>query len=163
MKKFLAFAVLMLSSMLATAQTSFSNNYFSAQFSGGPVTSTTTLNDARTSTNYDFTSVNSNVAQTVDVRLIDHDIAVDLSSSNFYADLDNARGVVMSRSTGVYQGHPFTYTFTKVTRADQSTYSVRTRYIIVSPRVTIWVIQSSSMQYEDQAIWEAFEDSLNIK
>jgi hypothetical protein len=164
LKSLILIAATFLLSAVSMAQTSYNNNYFGVSFSGGAVTTATAPNDARTSMNYDYISENSNVRQVVDVRLIDHDINVDLSSSNFYADQDNARGVVVSRSTGTYQGHPFTYTFTKITPTDGTApYSVRRRYIIVGPRETIWIMQTSLMTFDDQALWENFENTLNIK
>jgi flavin-dependent dehydrogenase len=163
MKSLMLTIALFVLSAVSMAQTPFSNNYFDATFAGGPVVATTSLNDARTSTNYIYTSDSANVEETVLVRLIDHDIEVSLASSNFYADLDNARGAVMARSTGTWQGCPFTYTFVKVIGADGVAYSVRHRYIIVGPREAYFITQASLMTFEDQAVWEAFEGSLNIK
>ena len=70
---FLAASMLVLSAF-AVAQT-FSNNYFDASFVGA-VTSATSRNNANTSTNYDFTASDTNIFQDIDVRLVDHDIAV---------------------------------------------------------------------------------------
>jgi hypothetical protein len=159
---FLISAMFVLSAV-SMAQTPFSNNYFDATFNGGAVASTTEPNDAHTSTNYDYESDATDFAQVVTVRLIDHDIAVDLSSSNFYADADSKRGEVISRSTGSWQGHPFTYTCTKIVGTNGVAYTVRARYIIVGPREAYFISQTSRADYDDKALWDTFESSLNIK
>ena len=156
---FLAASMLVLSAF-AVAQT-FSNNYFDASFAGA-VTSATSRNNANTSTNYDYTASTSNIFQDIDVRLIDHDIAVDYSSTDFYANIDASRGTVLSRSAGTYQGHPFTYLCVQYTDGG-SVITERNRYIMIGPREVYFVTQRSLSSYDDKAEWDAFEASLNIK
>jgi hypothetical protein len=163
LKSLLLTASLFILSAFSMAQTPYSNNSFAVTFTGGAVTSSVQPNDAKTSTNYDYTSSNADVSQTVDTRIIDHDIAVSQASSDFYADLDTSLGTVINRSAGLWQGHPFTYTFVKFVGNNGLTYSLRTRFIIVRPREAIFIMQTSLMTFEDQAIWEQFEGTLNIK
>lgn len=144
--------------------TTFSNNYFSATFNG-PVTDETKRNSGNTSTNYLFKSGpgTNGVYQIVDVRIVDHDIAADLSSSNFYADSDTGLGPVTDRSTNVWEGHPFTYT-RRVKTYDGEEYETRTRYIIVSSRVVIFIQQFAPTSLDtNQREWFDFEYSLRIK
>jgi hypothetical protein len=157
---FLAASLLVLSAF-AVAQT-FSNNYFDANFVGA-VTSSNNRNDANTSTNYFYNASDANVYQTIDVRLVDHDIPVDYSSTNFYANEDAQRGEVLSRSTGVYQGHPFTYLCIKYTTNKGYVLTERNRYIIIGPREVYFITQSSLASYDDNAEFLALENSLNIK
>ena len=162
LKSLMLIAATLLLSVVSMAQTSYNNSYFGVTFNGGAVTTTINPNDAGTSMNHNYISENVDFRQIVDVRLIDHDINVDLSSSNFYADQDSKRGTVVSRSTGTYQGHPFTYTFLKYTE-NGVVYSRRTRYIIVEPREVVFIEQISLMSFDDQSLWENFESTLNIK
>lgn len=163
LKSMLLAASMLVLTAFAVAQT-FSNNYFDANFVGA-VTSSTQRNDANTSTNYFYNASDANVYQTIDVRLVDHDIPVDYSSTNFYADADARRsGVeVMSRSTGVYQGHPFTYLCIKYTNASGQVLTERNRYIVVGPREAYFVTQTSLASYDDNAEFNTLENSLNIK
>jgi len=160
LKSTLLAASLLVLSAFGIAQ-AFTNNYFDATFVG-TVTSATSRNTANTSTNYDFTASDTNIFQDIDVRLVDHDIAMDYSSTDFYADIDARRGEVLARSTGVYQGHPFTYICVKYTDGG-SVLTERDRYIMIGPREVYFITQRSLASYDDKAQWDAFESSLNIR
>ena len=160
LKSMLIAATLVLLTAFAVAQ-NFTNNYFTATFTG-TVQSSTVRNDANTSTNYDFSARSANLVQNIDVRLVDHDINVDYSSTNFYADIDAQHGTVQNRSTGTYQGHPFTYTCITYTSSTGSVLSERNRYIMIGPREVYFVTQTSLASYDDKAEWDAFESSINI-
>lgn len=141
-----------------------SNNAFDATFIGDVVTSQA-RNDANTSTAYQFTSDSTDVMQQIVVREIDHDIDVNLASSNFYADQYTVYGdtaKVINRSTGTYQGHPYTYTCVTFVK-EGVTISERARYIIVNAREVYFISQYSLASFDDKAIWDTFEASLNIK
>ena len=157
---FLAASLLVLSAF-AVAQT-FSSNYFDANFVGA-VTSSNKRNDANTSTDYMYNASNDNVVQYVISRVVDHDIPVDYSSTNFYANEDAQKGEVLSRSTGMYQGHPFTYLCIKYTTKAGYVLTERDRYIIIGPREVYFISQTSLASYDDNAEFLALENSLNIK
>ncbi len=104
-------APLVVLSALSFAQVSWSNNYFSTTFVG-PVTFTQNRNDANTSSGYIYDASNNNVAQTVVVRLVDHDIPYGTASTDFYEQEDlrrNPSETPTNFAHGTYQGHPFTY------------------------------------------------------
>ena len=156
--------------------TPYSNSYFSATFNGPVTADAPTRNTNGTSTDYTYYSISTDgtVGQMVIVRTIDHDISVDLSSSEFYANDDRTPGPITNRSTGDYQGHPLSYTRREETDITPSV-SKRTRFIIVNSREVIFVIQiapfvdytvpgnTTAAGVGDQTQWFAFEDSLQIR
>jgi hypothetical protein len=151
----------------------FATNNFSAVFNG-PVTETTIQH--ATNTDYEYYSASDGVQQQITVRFITHDISVDQTSADFYANDDAAGGsgstggIVTNRSIDTYQGHPFTYT-RRHSFANGLDYAKRTRFIIVSAREVIFVTQVVPFQdlsttaagNGDQPQWIDFEDSLDIK
>lgn len=156
---------------IASANTGLQNTpYATQQFSAvfdGPVEVEAMQRSADgQSSNYSYFGHNGTVGQTITVRFVDHDIAVDFTSSDFYADDDKTGGVVENRSTGMWQGHPFTYTRRHYT--DQGVeLSKRTCYIIVNKREVIFVVQIAPYQIgpegtPDQPQWYDFVYSLNI-
>lgn len=166
LKSLLLITVLFVLSAFAAAQTTqFSNNYFDVTFNEGPVTAhTPSQNDAKTSTNYAYSAENDVVFQDVTVRLIDHDIPTDYSSTNFYADDSLKHGEKeINRSTGTYQGHIFTYNCVTFVDDDGITYSTRTRYILINSREVYFIFQITRADYDDKAMWDQFEATLNIK
>jgi len=144
------------------ANTPFAATNFSATFNG-PVTA---LPMARqnTSTEYAFFSQNASVAEKVTVRFIDHDIDVNYTSSDFYANDDITGGTVDVANTvhGSWNGAPYTYTYRTFT-LDGFTLTKRSRYIIVNAREVIFLQQVSRVGYEDRPEWLDFEYSLRIK
>lgn len=142
--------------------TPYSNNYFSATFNGSIETSGALRNDNGTSTSYIFQSVNHRVSQAVLVRILDGDIPVDYTSSDFYAHDDRTGGTVINRSQGMWEDHPYTYTCRTFIQ-DNVEYSRRTRFIIVNSRMAIFITQTSLNSYNDQNEWLDFEYSLRIK
>jgi len=143
-----------------------SNQAFDVTFAGnGEVKTESGANDAGTSRSYAWESSTSDVYQYVTVRIVNHDIAVDFTSSNFYAneDLKDGTNTELNRSTGYWQGHPFTYSAVSFVGGNGATLTTRTRYIIVSAREVIFISQTSLASFDDNAIWQTFETSLNIK
>lgn len=166
------FLALFLFAGIALAQTGlqttpYATNYFSATFDGpvdvqGPVRS-----EDNQSTNYIYLSSSMTASQRIVVRFVDHDIAVDFTSSDFYANDDTVGGVITNRSQDYYQGHPFTYTRHHYTYNGVEM-SKRTRYIIVNSREVIFVEQFAPFVEGpygtgDQPQWFDFEGTLNIK
>lgn len=149
----------------------YSTSNFSVMFNGSVQLMNNAVRSANNqSTNYTYGSQVGDVAQLVTVRFIDYDIPVTQESADFYANDDAKGNDVTNRSTGVYQGHLFTYTRTRVVEDGVAT-AKRTRFIIVSPREVIFISQitpfvdltNSAIGTADQPQWIEFEDSLNIK
>jgi hypothetical protein len=140
--------------------TTYSNSYFSATFEG-PVKDDIERNPSGKSTNHTYEFCCTNVDQEVIVRTLDSDIPVNFSSSNFYANDDNTGGIT-STTTGNYQGHPFTYSLRRFTR-DGKEISKRERFIIVNPRVVMFISQAALWNYDDSNEWSNFVTSLDIK
>jgi len=151
----------------------YSTSTFSATFNG-PVTASSTQH--ATNTDYNYFSSSNGVMQMITVRFINHDIAVDQTSADFYANDDasggsgSTGGEVTNRSIDSYQGHVFTYT-RRHSFADGIDYAKRTRFIIVNSREMMFVTQVVPFEdlsgpvvgNGDQPQWIEFEDSLNIK
>ena len=146
--------------------TSYSTNNFSAQFNGPVTAGPVQRSQDNQSSNYVYTSFDTNVGQGVIVRFVDHDIPVDQTSSDFYANDDTSDGTITNQSTGMYQGHPYTYTGRAYTDSGTEMFK-RTRFIIVNSREVIFIIQIEPKQngnyLTNQPQWFDFEDSLNIK
>jgi hypothetical protein len=154
-------AIGFLLSVTAFAQqsTPYSTPNFSATFNNAVTTDTSSQTN---SVSYSYKSVTESVAQTVTVRIVDHDIAVSHESSNFYANDDRTGGTMSDVKQDYSQGHPFTYSchtydFSGVRLTK------RTRFIIVNARTVIFISQISAAAYNDTAEWTAFENSLIIK
>jgi hypothetical protein len=153
-------AIGLLLSVTALAQsTPYSTPNFSATFTG-PVATSTDTNP--TNTTYNYKSSTQNVSQSVFVRIVDHDIAVNHESSNFYANNDSTGGTMSDVKQDYYQGHPFTYSCHTYDVGGVS-WTKRTRYIIVNARTVIFIWQISLAAYNDTPEWTAFENSLVIK
>ena len=152
--------------------TPYSTNNFSATFNGPVTADPMQRSTDGQSSNYAYYSFNetTGVGQIVIVRFVDHDISVDYTSSDFYANDDTTGGVITNRSTTTYQGHPLTYTRHGYTE-DGVQLSKRTRFIIVNSREVIFLEQIAPfVDYDqfptldgDKPQWVEFEDSLNIK
>jgi hypothetical protein len=142
--------------------TPYSTSYFSVAFNGA-VSTTTSRTANNQSSNTTYYSGSHGVSQGVTVRIIDHNIAVDQTSSDFYADNDTTGGTIDSRSTDVWEGHIFTYTRRLYNAPDGTQLSKRSRFIIVNAREVIFIIQICPASYEDRNEWLDFEYSLRIK
>jgi len=174
MKKVLAVLILALafvaSAFAQTQTTPYSNNNFSATFNN-EVTYSTYSNP--TNINYVYTSTSAQgVKQVVNVRIVDHDIPVDYSSSDFYMNhetsslLDTFDGTLVADgiARNLYQGHPFTYAFfDKAPGSNGTMWSERIRFIIVNSREVIFIYQIAPEEVNDQQEWFAFEETLSIK
>jgi hypothetical protein len=146
------------------ATTPYATTNFSATFDGPVTAMLPTRNGENTSTDYKYVSQNGKVAEAVTVRFIDHDIAVDYTSSDFYANDDRTGGTVDTANTShdSWNGAPFTYTYRTFT-LDGVILTKRTRYIIVNAREAIFIQQITAVGYEDRPEWLDFEYSLRIK
>jgi hypothetical protein len=145
----------------------FTNNYFSTNFVGQVETSQA-RNDSNTSSQYYFDAHNDNVLQSVDIRLVDHDIPYGLDATNYYANDDFNRrqqstpgATAGNRSTGVYQGHPFTYQVITYT-INGVVFTERNRYIYINAREVYFVVQTSLAAYDDSSEWGTFANAMNI-
>jgi len=134
---------------------------FDATFVGA-VTSATSRSTANTSTNYDFTASDTNIFQDIDVRLVDHDIAVDYSSTDFYADIDARQRRSARAVNRRVSGTPLHLHLCEV-HGRWSVLTERDRYIMIGPREVYFITQRSLASYDDKAQWDAFESSLNIR
>jgi len=121
--------------------TTYSNSYFSATFEG-PVKDDIEHNPGGKSTNHTYEFCCTNVDQEVIVRTLDSDIT--------------------STTTGNYQGHPFTYSLRRFTR-DGKEISKRERFIVVNPRLVMFISQAALWNYDDSNEWSNFVTSLDIK
>jgi hypothetical protein len=145
-----------------TQVTPFSNQYFSATFNANPTVGTGARSD--TAMNYTVSSYTESpvVGQSITVRIVDHDIPVDYTSSDFYANNDSTGGEVITTSRNVWEGHPFTYVARKFT-VNGETFQKRERYIIVNSREAIFLTEIIPAGQDDQNEWLDFEYSLRIK
>jgi hypothetical protein len=160
-KAFSLFFIVTLFAALTTAQTPFSNDYFSATFNG-PV-STGSARQA-TSTTTAWYSGNNGVYQYVVVRVVDHDIAVNQTSADFYADTDTASGgAIENRSTDTWEGHPVTYTGRKYTDPQGFVMFKRARFIIENSRTVISIQQFALYSLDDKDQWQNFVSSLKTR
>jgi hypothetical protein len=142
--------------------TPYSTSTFSATFNGPVKVLDSYRSEDNQSSNTVYSSVNENAAQIIIVRFIDHDIAVNQESADFYADDDRVGGTITNRSTGSWEGHIYTYTMHHYVK-DGYALTQRCRYIIVNSREVIFIEQISSEDYNDQNEWLDFEYSLRIK
>lgn len=170
MKKFFAIAAFMLTSLLASAQV-YSNQYFSAQFSGPVTIGQPTRNSSNTSTTTTYKFCDNNVCEVVSVRIVDYDIPVDTGSAVFYRntwfnDMTLSQDVL---SSGYYEGHVYTYGNYKTSNSDEQ---VCARFIIVNSREAIVIFMdagnATSMARVNSSTgaawqrWQNFEYSLHI-
>lgn len=162
----LAFAGIALAST-GLQTTPFETPQFSATFNNTVTLEPASRSKDNQSTNYVYTSYSdtNTTGQAVIVRFVDHDIDVNYTSSDFYANDDTSTGTVSNTSNGTYQGHPFTYTARKWNESGVDLIK-RTRFIIVNSREVIFIIQiapDTNNSYGDREQWMDFENSLNIK
>ena len=138
--------------------TPYANNVFSATFNGAVTQATHAEN---TSTETMYASVADNIYQIVTVRYVDHDIAVDYTSSDFYVSNQTGCDSKTALSKDSWGGHPFSYDMCVYTENGVA-WSVRSRFIIVNSKEVIFIQQHSLNTVDDQNIWFDFEYSLRI-
>jgi hypothetical protein len=167
-KSTLLIATMFLAS-LGMSQTNFSAPRFSASFNGAVETSKAARNTNNTSTSVQYTSTSGNVLESVTVRTIDHDIAVDSTSSQFYRANDTTGTLFpASSSDGTYQGHPYSYGCAHF-ESNGITFWSMTRYIIVDSRTAIFItliVPENDVQLSNNETlpeWVRFENSLSIQ
>jgi hypothetical protein len=165
----LTLALAMIGSVFA--QTPYSTSSFSATFNG-TVDVDSHRSSGGTSNNVEYSSFANGITEIVIVRTVDHDIDVNLTSSQFYRNNVGGGATLLDKynSDGAYQGHPFSYglfTYTK----DGVDYSLRSRFIIVNSRTAIFiqmVMPTEKANAEPKTpndalvVWQDFENSLNI-
>ena len=167
MKKLFAViaSIVFSAAILAQASVPYSNNAFSASFNNTVVQAPNVEHE--TNTDYTFDANDGTHYEEVTVRIVKHDIPVNNQSADFYADNGQTEGWTidsrpLSRSAGLYMGHPFTYTLmTKTT--DGVEYWCRTRWIIAGPREAVFIQMVSKAPDSDHDYWQAFENTLEIK
>src|ERR1700683_2381695 len=165
MKKVLALLASVIFSIAVLAQTvtPYSTANFSAVFNN-TVTADAPVQNTRSVANA-YTSNDGTHFEMVTFRVVDHDIPVDYTSSDFYANNSQNGGWVIDPTVTtekLYQGHPFTYTYmTKTVYGIQ--YALRSRYIIVNSREAIFIQMSSPAADSNYDYWENFENTLSIK
>ena len=171
--------VALLLTAVAVAQSDYSTADFSATFNGQVEVSGPTRNTANTSTYVSYSSHDSQgIEEFVEVRTIDHDIPVDLTSTRFYRNQvstsANATEELLAdkNSDGDYQGHPYSYGCYRLKFQSGGDYYHLARYIVVSPRkeISIEMLIPTSIINNiatdpngAYTIWREFEYTLNIK
>jgi hypothetical protein len=177
MKKFLMIALLFAVSTLAVAQTAFSGPRFSASFNGA-VTSRT-YNNA-TNSNVEYSANDGTIVTSVTVRTVNHPIAVNFESANFYHDQACGEGAkqVGDVNNAYYQGHPFAFSICAYTAKNDVPYYTMERVIIVDATTVIFIdmdVPQSIADVTDSQVtsasgkknafvgWVNFENTLTIK
>ena len=174
MKKFLSslFLALVLSvSALAqypaspntgSATTPYATNVFSITFNGPVSITNVGRNAENTSNDIVYSSDNGTIFQFVTLRIIDHTIPVDFTSSNFYVEHQSGCDTKTDLSQGTWDNRPYSYSFCTFTMDGQK-YTLRTRYIIVNPTTVLMVKQAAKENDNDRDQWLDFEYSLRIR
>jgi len=160
-KSLMFVAVLLLSAFAVAQSTPYSNKVFSATFVG-PVTETAAdRNMQNTSTSVFYNAAANGVYQSVSIRTVDHDIPVDQSSLDFYADGAAKNGYVQDDRKNVsLQGHIGIYINLHNTDITGTTRR-RVWYIIVSPRQVLALMTEGDATVDDGAVtaWTTFTES----
>src|ERR1035437_2977905 len=144
------------------ATTPYTTGVFSATFNG-PVTATdATKTTSGTSTDVTYYSATNLIAQAVVVRNIDHAIAVDYTSSDFYVNDLRGCDTKDNLSKGVWDGRPYSYVFCTYSTGGQ-TYTLRVRFIIVNSTTVLMVKQLALEANNDRDQWLDFAFSLRIR
>jgi hypothetical protein len=144
------------------ATTPYATNVFSATFNGPVEVQEASRNAANTSTDYTYESNNGRVLQVVTVRVIDHAIAVDYTSSDFYVNDMTGCNSKTDVSRGTWDNRPYTYVFCTTT-SGAYTVTIRVRYIIVNSTTVLMIKQGALESDNDRDQWLDFEYSLRIK
>lgn len=150
-------AALSLAGLAGAQSTPYSTPNFSATFNS-PVTTSTDRNSDGTRSNYYYGAKNKGVEQLVCVRIIDHDIDLNKSSTNFYAD-QAAKGMTLEdRKDGTYQGHLYV-----LVRVHDATAQRKLWVILVNARTVIMFLQQAPVGADDSSDWSTLANSLIIK
>jgi hypothetical protein len=153
----LVLVVLLFSALAAAQTTPYSTPNFSATFNS-PVTTTSDRNANGTSTNYLYSARAKGIEQSVCVRVIDHDIDLDRSSTDYYAGEAAKAMTLDDRKDGTYQGHLYV-----LVRMHDATLQRRVWVLLVNARTVIWLFQQGAVGTNDSSDWNTFSDSLVIK
>jgi hypothetical protein len=144
------------------ATTPYTTGVFSATFNGPVTAKDSGRNTANTSSDVTYVSSTDLIAQAVVVRTIDHAIAVDFTSSDFYVSDLQGCDTKDNISKGYWDNHPLTYVFCTYTTGGQ-TYTLRVRFIIVNSTTVLMVKQLALEANNDRDQWLDFEYSLRIR
>ena len=144
------------------ATTPYTTGVFSATFNGPVTAKDSGRNTANTSSDVTYVSSTELIAQAVVVRFIDHAIAVDYTSSDFYVNDLTGCDTKDNLSQGTWDGRPYSYVFCTYTTGGQ-TYTERVRFIIVNSTTVLMVKQLALEANNDRDVWLDFEYSLRIK
>ena len=174
MKKFIGSVILALAlSVTALAQypaspntgkatTPYATGVFSATFNGPVEVQASTRSTQNTSTDTMYLSENGLIAQAVTVRTIDHAIAVDYASSDFYVNDLTGCDTKTDQSQGSWDNRPYSYVFCTYSNGG-NTYTLRVRFIIVNSTTVLMVKQLALINDNDRDQWLDFEYSLRIR
>jgi len=151
-------ACVLVASLPASAQSvSYSTPLFSATFCGSQVGLENTTTDTATETVYSAHTPTSTC--TVEVRTVGHAIAVDYSSSDFYAN-----HVDWTRTSDITRGYQDGHVYSQADYANPDHTSItRDRFIIVSPTEVITVKASVFTNGPLDSVFGAFANSLSVK
>jgi hypothetical protein len=145
-------------SLCHAQRVNYSAPRFSASFNGA-VKTWAKESDVKTSTNDYYSSETSGITELIAVRIIEHDIAVDNTSLDFYIGQTIKNGGTVVRSVySTVQGHP---AVTALIHKDDD--SQRWMYIMLDARTVLVLAQTTSWSTGDQTEWDAFVNSLVIK
>jgi hypothetical protein len=157
-KSLLFFPVFLLLSAFAVAQsTPYSAPNFSAIFNS-PVTTSSSRNNAGTSTDYFYNAKNKDIEQAVCLRTIDRDIDLDKSSTDFYAGQAAKNMTLDDRKDGVYQGHMYVSV-----QVHNATMERKVRVILVNSHTVLMLFQQAPVGTDDSADWNTLVNSLVVK
>ena len=172
MKKFVL-AMMLFVATLGFAQSTYSTQTFSADFTG-PVTVSSLINDAKTSSRTFYFAQSNGITEsviTVDI-ITDGVLAVDYTSSDFYRSNTVFEGETLSTTTlsnGMYNGHPYSYGC-YLSTVEGVNYIRFTRYIIVNSKRAIFISMimvnspnSAKTPAGAVQVWQDFENTLVIK
>jgi hypothetical protein len=137
--------------------TPYSTPRFSATFNG-PVTFEKDLNDAKTTTNNEWSSSASGVFQMLTIRDISGGIPVNQASLDFYTKEALNGTTALAHADGVYQGHIWSYV-----SYNQEGVQWRMWFIIVNPNTVFSISELTDVGNDDSAAWATFSKSLVIK
>ena len=173
----LAVSLLCMSMVAAVSQTVYSGPNFTASFNG-PV-NVSTFNNA-TNSNTSYFATDGTIITRVIVRNVNHPIAVDFTSSQFYRNHqceggDIAETLLDSTNSAYYAGHPFTYGACSYTYNGVPYFTLQ-RSIIINATTVIFISMDVPQSIAARSTttdsdggnnaflgWVNFENSLSIK
>jgi hypothetical protein len=139
--------------------TPYSTSRFSATFNG-PVTFEKDLNDAKTTTNSEWSSGANGIVQQLTIRDISGSLAIDVNqeSLNFYVNQALNGATALAQANGNYQGHIWSYV-----SYNSEGEQWRMWFIIVNPTTVFVLSELTDIGNDDSAAWATFSKSLVIK